>query len=170
MLLQVLQEVIDERETESSTLNIEYVIQEIYDIGWERVLEINQNFTHIVCSIMDTGGRTHAVEIDLPLNYPSTAPKIQMNLPIPIEMEWSSTFHLVDCLIHIEKICNRLQPYLDAVDELNAHCWIIEPSVLPSYHITSRRIVIDQESSLVLQIRWDRPHDVILFESSCFLG
>ena len=166
-LIQVLQDIIHEMEENSMTaVNVEYVVSEIERIGWDRVIEIADDFSRLVISIVDVGGRTHRVDFEISSRFPSVAPKIQLDFPIAMEMEWSSTFRLTDCLSSVEARCQQLQPYLNCMDELHCNCWVIEPSTLPSYHITTRRVVIDQESSIVLNIRWDRPNEVrvALFE------
>jgi hypothetical protein len=58
-----------------------HIISELEVIGLEHVLQISSTMNEVKLMTVDQAGRNHILTVNLGLNYPSSSPVIQADLP-----------------------------------------------------------------------------------------
>ncbi|XP_070576805.1 E3 ubiquitin-protein ligase FANCL-like [Ptychodera flava] len=142
------------------------LIQQIEDIGWENVVDIDSSFTNIQLRVADSSSRQHVITIHLNKQHPVVAPNCTAELPSAFKVKWSLQSKLGDILHQFSKELERYQDFFNIVDEIDKKTWVLEPD-RPNYSVTLRRIALGSSSSL--QIDVDPVHPRILPECK-FLG
>ena len=163
-----------------------HIAQELSTIGWDRVRQVDDNFQQLELACPDSNGRTHLINVDLPLDYPTSPPTCTLNVPTGDMTNSSSssssssssntnssstsrrarTVTWVPSQQHLGAVLMQAQAWLTdyndfwtELDDFDANTWILEP-VNPSRSDTMRRIALRRHCSVELQIRPDRPRDV----------
>ena len=163
-----------------------FLITQLNDLGWDKVLDINDTFQKIKLEVIDAGNRKHNFEIEFSSAYirkhQSTSAKydyergrptsandgiiVHVDLPYPISLAQSSSVRLSDIYTRVEEEFNVYQQYIQELLDLDANTFILEPTV-PSFSQKYRRIAIDKTSSLMIEID---PKDPRKMGSMQFLG
>ncbi|KAK2160238.1 hypothetical protein LSH36_137g01032 [Paralvinella palmiformis] len=105
----------------------ESLIEEIEQIGWERVAFVDQTFRELHLTVEDGSCRTHTLKIHLHNEHPREAPRCSTDLPKAFDFIWIPESHLSDLL---DQFCHNLDQYQDLwdnFDEIDKMTWILEP-------------------------------------------
>lgn len=129
------------------------VLEDIKKIGWNYISGIDPAFTYIEITLNDPKERKIVVRFSLDgTNYPNSKPKVDSNLPIPVNFDWnrnsSTLFDIIE--LYREKI-QLLQRFWDQMDDLDNNTYVIEPAK-PTLSCTYRRIVISQDIQIQIKV------------------
>ncbi|XP_072164719.1 E3 ubiquitin-protein ligase FANCL-like [Diadema setosum] len=133
------------------------IVQEVGDIGWERVSDIDADFKRLELLSKEISGTTHTIKIQLHQQYPSVAPTCCTNLPGDFELHWNHKCTLRDILNQFEGCLKQYQPFWDEMTEIDANAWILEPEK-PGPADVHRRIALGNNSSLQITVDPFHPH------------
>ena len=96
----IIQSLVNEAEETSARIKkaesdlSEVLMFELEQIGWERVVEVNENLTSIKLKEWDSTGRQHHYIISLSEGYPNIEPVVKVSLPNPLLIQWDSNSKL----------------------------------------------------------------------------
>ena len=104
--------------------------------------------------ILDSSEREHILNVTLDTNYPQSTPKLSSILPIPFESMWTADSDLSILYNQFKMFLKSFERLWDDVEELNQHCWILEPES-PNFAATSFRIALSTSAIIILIIPCD---------------
>ncbi|KAL4418745.1 hypothetical protein ABPG77_006418 [Micractinium sp. CCAP 211/92] len=140
---------------------------ELDALGWRRVAALSEDLSSLTLAATDSAGRRHELRLELPPGYPATLPTPSADLPAALELRWGAGCGLATALRQFEAALERHQQLWDTLDDLDAHCWVIEPSA-PTRSILHRRIALGSHVSLALTL--DPAHPGALPTDCRFMG
>jgi E3 ubiquitin-protein ligase FANCL len=160
-LLHELQDIVNKiLHSHQSVNDYSLLIKEIESIGWDKVVNLSSDLNTITLNSTDISGRHHMFTILLPLDYSHTPPLLQVELPIDLQqvLIWDSySCTLQSCVTLVDEYIMKYQTYMNEMDDIETHTWILEPQKLKSYGITARRIVINESTSIIININAENP-------------
>lgn len=131
----------------------EGLLSEISGIGWENVTSMDESMREFGLRLQDSGGREHVISLTLPLSYPLDPPTASASLPeqfiLPHWHRGSSGLFTVREKFH--EAVERFQPLFDALDDLDANAWILEPE-RPLRSDIYRRLALGRHASLRISL------------------
>ncbi|ONK76154.1 uncharacterized protein A4U43_C03F24510 [Asparagus officinalis] len=127
------------------------IYSQIEEVGWEHLLNLEDDLSSLSFRIVDKKGRTHTLEITLPRNYPRSSPSISADVPYICELEWSKNSRLKDIVRQFNKHLEKLQEFWSTMDEIDRSLWVMDPKQ-PSNAASHRRINLGNECYLLLSI------------------
>ncbi|SPR00053.1 RING-type domain-containing protein [Plasmodiophora brassicae] len=137
----------------------ERVVRDIERVGWERIVDVDRSLLSLTIRIMDQASREHEFVVRLTPDYPATGPECVVDVPGDVEIPWSAQSSLLDVVQNVEKIIGQFDSFWSVLEDIDAHCWVIEPD-----HATrasrSRRIAIGQHCSILVDIEPESPFRV----------
>ena len=153
------------------------LMAELNVLGWEKVIDISDDFQKIKLQLIDLKGRKHSFEIEVSGNYPKDPPRVYADLPHPItlpsmlgenfnrlgerrDVNLSTIFKIVDNLVM------RYQSYFDEILDLDTHTFVIEP-VTSTFAVSYRRIALSKTCSMMIEIDPSAPRKMCPMQ---FLG
>lgn len=130
------------------------LVRHLEQLGWNHVVGVNAELTLLRLRCWDEAKREHAFEVAIPSGYPLQSPTVQASLPAPIAVPWphhgqGGDLKLV--LNTLQRELSRLQGFFAVLDDIDGHCWVLDP-VQPSYAITTRRIAVERTCSVVVDV------------------
>ena len=138
------------------------LMRHLDDLGWERVLKVNEDLTAIQMKSVDSAGREHAFDVVIPAGDPLVPPTVQATLPVRIELPWttgtSGSRNLLSVAAVVDKEVKRFEKLFDELSEIDNNTWVLEPSQ-STFATTSRRLAIERSCSVVIEINPDNPRD-----------
>lgn len=144
--------------TNSSDL-VQLLMRHLDDMGWDRVLKVNEDMTVIQMRSVDSANREHVFDVVIPPEYPRVPPIVQAVLPCRIALPWSTTGgNLVEMITIVDREVKRFEKLFDELTEIDRFTWVLEPAQ-PTFAITSRRLAIERSCSVVLDINPDSPRE-----------
>lgn len=135
------------------------VLKHIDEIGWERVVRIDEKLRTLAFNVTDSRDRKHELELHLKPAYPQQPPVCAVDCPRPLELDWSPNSNLASILQQFEALLERFQTHWEVMEDLDENTWVLEPSVT-SYALSERRIALGNHCSLQLTIDPERPREV----------
>lgn len=117
---------------------MEGIIREIEEIGWERVVNLDEGFKNIDFSIPDAAGREHVLSVHVPASYPAHVPACRALLPRPFVLTWKYGGCLGDILSQFGAALEQYQALWDELDDLDKHTHVLEPE-RPTRDVAMRR-------------------------------
>lgn len=161
------------------------VVEEMDGVGWGRLSALDGSMTRLTLQCLDAAGRAHALGIELPPDYPRSAPKCSVRLPGPFVVRWASSFEaaaaaaagaragvdagggaaasaasdgrsLAAVAAQFERVLGRYQAVWDELDELDRECWVLEPE-RPDRSQLERRIAVERFCSVLVELDPERP-------------
>jgi len=139
-----IKEIIDKISMESAMFEapgaaaMEGIVREIEEIGWERVVALDETFQNIELAIQDNAEREHLISLHVPASYPAHAPACRTQLPLPFAPTWRYGGCLRDIVAQFSAALNHFQDLWDILDDLDAHTHVLEPEK-PGRDICMRR-------------------------------
>ena len=146
----------------SSWARSQLLVRHLETIGWHSVVGINAELTELHLRCWDEARREHSFEVTVPAGYPIQSPTVQASLPEPVTVPWphrGAGGDLALVLHAMSRELARLQGFFQALDDLDARCWILDPAQ-PSYAVCMRRIAVDKTCSVVIDVRPEDPRGV----------
>jgi len=141
---------------------VQVLVSQLEQVGWDKVLSVSPDLSVLRLRTHDSSGRAHAFDVSVPAAYPIAAPLVQVALPVPVSVPWplsrvGGTLSLV--LEAVEREIGRFEPLFAALEDLDKHCWVLEP-LQPTFSTTLRRIAIERGCSVVIDLRPEDPTGV----------
>lgn len=137
----------------------ERVLKELADLGWARVCGMDGAMRSLQIRARDPAGREHVLSLQLPADYPFSAPQVSAALPERFVLStWdnngdasSSSSSLLSAVKEFEGVLGGYQALFSALDDMDAHCWVLEPE-RPLRSDVHRRIAIGRHASLRIEL------------------
>lgn len=129
------------------------LVDDIETIGWESLISLNEALNVLEVQIADQQGRNHSLRVEFASDYPSTCPLLAVDAPCEFYPPWESTaWNLKGIIDHFRSnFLPQFSAFWDVMDDLDAHCIILEPS-RPQRSMTHRRIAIEKHISIDIEI------------------
>lgn len=147
----------------------ERLLRDVSALGWRRV-HLHDSLRALDVIATDAGNREHTLSLRLPPNYPQSPPTALAALPEPFALRWDATCAnagLCSALAQFERRLRDFQPLWDALDDIDAHCRVLEPE-RPTRAHAFRRIALDAHTSVRIEL--DPRAPVAAFPTCRFLG
>jgi len=143
------------------------LLEDIASIGWEHVAALNNDLNRLSLRCFDSKHRMHELDLIIPSDYPLSSPTCKHQLPSRFEPRWSgrnSSFS--DLFAQFRAQLELYQDIWSVLDDLDEHCYIIEP-LMPLRSDLTRRVSISRFASLRIEFSVQNPHGV---PSYSFIG
>ncbi|KAL0586384.1 hypothetical protein ABG067_003997 [Albugo candida] len=129
------------------------LVDDIETIGWESLISLNEALNVLEVQIADQQGRNHSLRVEFASDYPSTCPLLAVDAPCEFYPPWESTaWNLKGIIDHFRSnFLPQFSAFWDVMDDLDAHCIVLEPS-RPQRSMTHRRIAIEKHISIDIEI------------------
>ena len=135
------------------------IVEEIEDIGWERVHSVNEELQTLGLTVEDQAARQHHIEVTFPTDYPQRMPDCRTATPRPFLLQWERGSSLRDVLAQFSLFLARFQTFWEVMDDLDTHLWVLEPE-RPSRDCALRRFAIGNHCSVQLHIDPELPRNL----------
>jgi E3 ubiquitin-protein ligase FANCL len=135
------------------------LMRHLDNVGWDRIMKVNRDFTIIQMRSIDFSGREHIFDVLINPGYPTVSPTVRANLPDHISIPWSETSELTLIISVVDKEIKKFEKLFVELSELDTQTWVLEPAQ-PSFAISSRRLAIERSCSIVLDINAQKPRDI----------
>lgn len=133
------------------------VVAELQDIGWDRVISVDDSLTKIQLLLKDSSQREHSLLLQIPLDYPSSPPLGAIDLPIALDISWNKhTGSIRKIMEQYEQALEKYQDFWAVMEHLDQHTWVLEPEH-PNRAATMRRIALGNHCSLQINLDPFRP-------------
>jgi E3 ubiquitin-protein ligase FANCL len=145
------------------------IIEEIDQIGWENIIDLDTDLNSVTFLIRDEKDREHLIQIDIHTMVNDIRFECHSNLPIQLtqDIKIPSTGNRLLSIIEQHKtIIHKIQEFISVMEELDRKTWILEPE-RPTCAHTMRRIAIGSHSSIQIEVNPLMPHYTPEFK---FLG
>lgn len=138
----------------SSPLFYDRIIKEMDAIGWQRLTSLDDSLTTIRIRVTDADTRHHIVTVKLEPSYPHVIPICTCDIPLQVSLSWwiPATSTLADIVHHYQQTIDQLVAVYRQLDDIDSHCWVLEPTPPRPRAITMRRIVLGRSCSLQIDI------------------
>lgn len=119
----------------------------------DALVGVNARLDEVRLRATDDAGRTHHVTVALPPTYPEAAPVCYVDLPEALDLgHWNAaTSNLHTVLQALGEAARRYGPLWTALDDLDQHTWVLEPTA-PSRSSCSRRIAVAPHCSVLVTV------------------
>ncbi|PNF36196.1 E3 ubiquitin-protein ligase FANCL [Cryptotermes secundus] len=128
-----------------------HIISELEILGLEHVLHISNTVDEVKLQTVDQAGRNHILRLSLGMNYPSSPPVIQADLPEELIGNMKKSSSLPTIYKSFVQQVAALQRFWEVLDEVDHKCWVIDPDN-PTRKDTYRRIMIGNNVSVQIVI------------------
>nr|SVE92719.1 EOG090X0G12 [Megafenestra aurita] len=142
--------------------NYSNILNEIEEIGWEKLYCVNFNFTEIKLKMFDSKRNQHILTIKLN----GSIPELFAEYPCHLNYEWHKDSTLKEIYNFYCDAAEQYQEFWQVMEELDNQCWVLEPEN-PSKCDTYRKISISANVSLKIDIDPNHPR---YFPSITWLG
>ena len=97
------------------TLLPQLIMNQLQEVGWEKVVSINETFSLVSFQYLDSGQRNHEYDIYIGHGYPHVAPTVNAHLPCPVHFNWqqSSAPSIKTVVTAVEETIGQLQPLFE---------------------------------------------------------
>jgi len=128
-----------------------HIISELECLGMEHVLHISNTLNEVKLQTVDHAGRSHILTLILGMNYPTSPPLIQADLPEQLIGNMKKGSSLTTIYKSFVQQVALLQRFWDILDEIDHECWVIDPDN-PTRKDIYRRIMIGNNVSIQVTI------------------
>lgn len=135
------------------------LMRELDDVGWDRILKVNEDLTLIQMRSIDGTGREHLFDVLIRPGYPVVKPEVRAILPFQIQLPWTPNLNLRFLVSAVDKEIKKCEKLITELSEIDTKTWVLEPAQ-PNFAVTSRRLAIERSCSIVLDLNIDNPRDV----------
>lgn len=135
------------------------VYSEIEEVGWEHLVHLSEDLTHMTFRILDKKGQSHIFEIYLPQSYPKCAPSISADVPYVCELKWSISSRLKDVVLQVREHLEKLQDFFSIMDDIDKKLWVVGP-IQPSRATSFRQINLGNDCFIMLAINVSDPRSL----------
>ncbi|KAH9496141.1 hypothetical protein Btru_012151 [Bulinus truncatus] len=142
------------------------ILEQIQELGWNRLVNIDQNFSFIELAHKDEAGRLHKLKIWLNKQDTTVRPILETQLPEALSFIWSAKTRIAHIFQEFEVAVNMYQSFWNMMKEIDDNCLILEPKQ-PNFSSTYRRLAINSSISLQITVNCRQP---MTFPKCKFLG
>ncbi|KAM4042734.1 E3 ubiquitin-protein ligase FANCL [Anomaloglossus baeobatrachus] len=142
------------------------LVKDIEDLGWDKLLFVDNEFSTIKLKIEDSSGREHVIIVRLGTRYPYKAPDCCVDLPVAFSISWTPQSSLQDIYNQVFSTLESLKGFWDTLDEIDTKTWVLEPEK-PTRGATMRRIAIGNNVSITIDLN---PRHPTMLPECYFLG
>ncbi|CAI9111209.1 OLC1v1011380C1 [Oldenlandia corymbosa var. corymbosa] len=135
------------------------IYSEIEEIGWDRLVRIEEDLKHLSFRIVDKKGRVHILEITIDSSYPECPPSVSADVPRIFNLDWSISSTLKDVLQQFQRHLEKLQDFWSALDEIDKCFSVVDPKH-PSLAVSYRQIHIGNDCYLLLSLNAQDPRSL----------
>jgi E3 ubiquitin-protein ligase FANCL len=127
---------------------------EMDTVGWNRLTSLDDSLTSIRIRITDSDARDHIITVKLTLSYPNDIPQCTCDIPMEVPLTWwiPSTSTLADIVRYYQTAIDSLCPLYRVLDDIDRHCWVLEPTPPRPRAITWRRIVLGTQINTLMTL------------------
>ncbi|XP_014786459.2 E3 ubiquitin-protein ligase FANCL isoform X1 [Octopus bimaculoides] len=136
------------------------LLNELKQLGWDKLVYIGPAFKKLHLSKQDEEGRTHILKIQLHAEHPRVQPTCVTDLPKMFKYTWNPNSKLFDLYAQFERVIQSYQMFWNAMEEIDQKTWVLEPEK-PTYSATFRRIALSPNSSLQVIFDPDEPQNFV---------
>ncbi|CAN7995038.1 unnamed protein product, partial [Ixodes hexagonus] len=135
------------------------ILADLGHCGWHNLEHLSTAGDEVQLSYVDGGGRKHLLKVHLGPEFPVEAPSYDADLPVAFEFQWhkgqtlAAVFEAFACRV------DRLGPFWEAVQDLDAHCWVLDPPC-PRAGDTYRRVALGKNVSAMVVVDPDAPRSL----------
>lgn len=153
VLLENLTSFDNESENTCDTKVLQNLLKEVEEqIGWDRFLKTNEDFTSLKFVYRDAEQRSHQIIIERKVSSSSLA--CTVDLPIPVKIKENDS--LSSIYQKFIKVVDQCQQFWELLKEIDDNCWVLEPEV-NAFRCTYRRIALEGSSSIRVDIDPTQP-------------
>lgn len=161
-----LDQIIKEEPPLTSTSFYQKFIKEVDSIGWEKVIDMNNDLSKMSIQYIDESNRKHIIHIQIRIDdFLNQYPLCSCDLPIQLDIK-VKPFSLQKILDQYKEKISKLQEFWDIMEDFDKNTWVLEPEK-PLYSHTMRRIALGSHSSILVEIDPLKPKNIPGFQ---FLG
>lgn len=135
------------------------LMKHLDSIGWDRVLNVNEDLSRIQMRSVDCSDRQHIFDVLINPGYPLVCPTVQANLPIQIIIPWVKTSDLRLIISVVDSVIQKYEGLFQELSEIDSQTWVLEPAQA-TFNTSSRRLAIERSCSIVLDINIEKPRDI----------
>ncbi|KAI8784562.1 E3 ubiquitin-protein ligase FANCL [Biomphalaria glabrata] len=132
------------------------ILEQIQELGWNRLLDLDQTLSLIELAHKDDSGRMHKLKIFLNKQDVTIRPICQTQLPEAFNFIWSGKTRLSHIFQEFEVAVNLYQNFWNMLKEIDDNCCVLEPEK-PTFASTNRRIAIKSNLSLHIVVNCRQP-------------
>ncbi|XP_022843822.1 E3 ubiquitin-protein ligase FANCL isoform X3 [Olea europaea var. sylvestris] len=132
------------------------IYSEVEEIGWERLLKLQDDLTSLSFRLMDKKGRAHILEITLDKTYPKCPPAVSADVPYNFNLEWPRNSSLRDVVRQFQEHMDKLQDFWSTLDDIDRSLWVTNPKQ-PDLATSYRQINIGNDCYIMLSINASDP-------------
>ncbi len=100
----------------SSTIKPNKLLEEINLVGWDHLIDINDDFNELKFCIFDNYQRSHIINVVLPNNYPNVKPKVNVELPVYFELPtWNNSFNLQNVINMVASEISKYESLFEVI-------------------------------------------------------
>ncbi|RMX69078.1 hypothetical protein KXD40_005176 [Peronospora effusa] len=150
------------------------LMAELDVVGWNRLRQLSDDLRSLELEIMDKSGRSHTVQVLLPLQYEDQGfaikPECFVDAPEPFELQWPSDNNQVvldEVLKQFELFLDRFQTFWNVLDALDATTCVLEPH-RPARATGRRRLALERHASVQFEV--DPAHPTAMLSELSFFG
>lgn len=140
----------------SSSAYYSLLLEELNAVGWDNVLQLNNELNRVTIQLNDSSSREHPVEFILQPEYPTSAPVCRHQLPSRFEPKWTPKSSLTDLCAQFRAQFELYQDLWRVLDDFDANTVVLEP-INPLKSDLTRRVQVSQYVSLRLEISAQNP-------------
>ncbi|CAM9302852.1 unnamed protein product [Phaeothamnion confervicola] len=130
----------------------EYYARLLSELDWGVLVSVDDTLTRLQLRAADAAGREHILAVTLPPDYPAGPPACAVDLPRPLELGWApGRSSLADAIAQFRAALAPYVPLWDALDDLDAHTWVLEPERPTRAHV-HRRVAVAPHCSVMLRL------------------
>ena len=105
---------------------------ELEQIGWDRVVSVDDALDTLVLALVDSAGRVHQVRLQLPPDYPARPPLCVAALPVAVELRWQDEGgvaggRLAPALEQLGRLVDSCAGLFDEFDDIDANTIVLDP-------------------------------------------
>ncbi|KAJ0397953.1 hypothetical protein ATCC90586_002016 [Pythium insidiosum] len=143
------------------------LMDEISAVGWPNIVGISDDLQSLELQVADAADRRHHIRVDLPHDYPRTAPTCSVDAPEAFQLHWpvakdpigASLPSLQTIITQFQAFLAGFQAFWNVLDEIDATCCVLEPHH-PTRATGRRRIAVQRHVSIQLEIQPQHPRAI----------
>ncbi|XP_077233970.1 zinc ion binding protein isoform X2 [Tasmannia lanceolata] len=129
------------------------IYSEIEEVGWEYLISLRDDLSSLSFRVLDTKGKAHIMDIELPKNYPKFAPSVTADVPFVCELKWSENSRLKDVVHQFS------EEFWSTMDDIDRALLVVDPSQ-QSHAASFRQIGLGNDCYLLLSINANDPRSL----------
>eukprot|EP00877_Chromochloris_zofingiensis_P000798 jgi/Chrzof1/10719/Cz05g09280.t1 len=143
------------------------LVSQLDALGWHKLQFMSEDLSQLHLQLCDSAGRQHLLKLQLPPSFPLTPPTVTIDLPEPVAPAWGPHYTLSQLVNHMDMLLDKYQALWDALQDIDEHCIVLEPTGVVSYSCCYRRIALGGHASVLMTLL---PHAANALPNCTLLG